>query len=181
MTKSSEKTLPNVIFVLGGAASGKSRYAESIVARFDRAPIYLATAQVFDAEMADKVAQHRLQRGPGWTTIEEPLDIAPALLDAPSDAVVLLDCATLWLTNVLLADQDTDEAAARLLQAIDAIACPIVIVSNEVGGGIVPENAHARRFRNAQGRLNQQLAAHADLVVQVIAGLPRTLKGELPQ
>lgn len=123
------------------------------------------------------MSAHRIQRGPEWLTVEAPLDVVGALKERTPDEVVLLDCATLWLSNVLLAEQDEAAAGADLLTAITDCPAQIVVVSNEVGHGIVPDNALARQFRNAQGRLNQSLAARADLVVNVIAGLPQVLKG----
>lgn len=173
-------SLPRLSLVLGGAASGKSAFAEGLVQGASDLPTYIATSQVFDAEMAAKVAAHRSARGTGWTTIEEPLDIAGALASAPLDAPVLIDCATLWLTNVMLGEHDLEAAEADFLAALAVAEQPVVIVSNETGQGIVPENALARRFRNAQGRLNQKIAARADLVVAVMAGLPLVLKGRLP-
>ncbi len=173
-------SLPRLSLVLGGAASGKSAFAEGLVQGVSEKPTYIATSQVFDAEMQAKVAAHRAARGAGWTTIEEPLDIAGALASAPVDAPVLIDCATLWLTNVMLGEHDLEAAEADFLAALAVAEQPVVIVSNETGQGIVPENALARRFRNAQGRLNQRIAARADLVVAVMAGLPLVLKGNWP-
>ena len=172
--------LPDFSFVLGGAASGKSSFAEALCFQTDRPRVYIATAQAFDDEMRNKISAHRAQRGVDWRTVEAPLDLAAALLTCQSDEIVLLDCATLWLSNILLAEQDPQAAGDALRAALAACPAPIVVVSNEVGHGIVPDNALARQFRNAQGRLNQMLAADADLVVNVIAGLPQVLKGELP-
>lgn len=172
--------LPNLTLILGGAASGKSAFAEGLVLKGETAPLYVATAQVFDEEMAEKVQRHREMRGTGWTTIEEPLDLPGALAQAGSRQPVLIDCATLWLTNVILGEHDVAAYSDELLTAITACKGPVVIVSNEVGQGIVPDNALSRRFRNAQGRLNQQLAGQADAVIAVMAGLPLMLKGDLP-
>ena len=130
--------------------------------------------------MRDRIATHRQDRGDGWDTVDAPLDLASALAAVPADAAVLVDCATLWLTNHMLAEHDLAQETGRLLAALAACAAPVVVVSNEVGWGIVPDNALARRFRDAQGRLNQQMAAQADLVVGVMAGLPFALKGRLP-
>ena len=178
--KVSKLPLPNLSLVLGGAASGKSAFAESLVLQAGEAPAYIATAQVLDDEMAKKVARHQKTRGTGWTTIEEPLDISGALGRLGPRQPVLIDCATLWLTNVILGKHDVDDASDAFLQAVTAFGGSVVVVSNEVGQGIVPDNALSRQFRNAQGRLNQQIAAQADLVVAVMAGLPLTLKGTLP-
>ncbi|MBU2991830.1 bifunctional adenosylcobinamide kinase/adenosylcobinamide-phosphate guanylyltransferase [Octadecabacter sp. 1_MG-2023] len=173
-------SLPDITLVLGGAASGKSGFAESLCFQAGKPKTYIATAQAFDDEMRDKIKTHRLQRGENWLTIEAHLDLGPALSERTPDEIVLLDCATLWLSNVLLADQDLDTAMTALMTALTACHAQIVVVSNEVGNGIVPDNALSRQFRNAQGRLNQRLAAQAGLVVQVIAGLPQVLKGTLP-
>lgn len=136
--------------------------------------------QPFDAEMRGKAAQHQADRGTDWITIEAPLDPGAVLRDTAADKVVLLDCVTLWLTNVMLAERDLEAEIDGLLAALASAACDVTVVSNEVGMGIVPDNALARRFRNAQGRLNQRLAAQADSVITVIAGLPLVLKGSCP-
>lgn len=172
--------LPRLTLVLGGAASGKSDFAENLVLRADLAPVYIATAQVFDDEMAVKVSRHRDMRSERWTTIEEPLNVVGALEQCADDQAVLIDCATLWLTNVILGDRDIAADMADLLDALRDCRAPVVIVSNEVGQGIVPDNALSRSFRNAQGTLNQAIAAEAELVVAVMAGLPLALKGTLP-
>jgi len=168
-----------VTFILGGAASGKSKFAEDLCFKAAKPKSYVATSQVFDDEMKAKVAAHLRQRGTDWTTYEEPLEAAKLLHQLPSNHVCLLDCATMWLTNHLLADHDLAQAQAELLEAVHACPAELVVVSNEVGLGIVPENALARRFREAQGRLNIALAARADTVVQITAGLPLVLKGQL--
>lgn len=173
-------TLPKLTLVLGGAASGKSTFAESLVQQGGDCPTYIATAEVYDDEMAKKVAAHRAMRGSGWQTVEEPVHVAGAIDAARANQPVLIDCATLWLTNLVLGELDVAAHSAALLQAVRRSENPIVIVSNEVGQGIVPDNALSRRFRNAQGRLNQHIAAEADLVVAVMAGLPLALKGTLP-
>lgn len=168
--------------VLGGARSGKSRFAEGLVHADANAaaPHYLATAQAWDAEMAARIAAHRADRdGQGWVTVEAPLDLPAALAFVPPQAPVLIDCLTLWVTNHLLADSDLTAQGAALAAAIARHSGPVVAVSNEVGLGIVPENALARRFRDAAGRLHQDLAAQADRVVLVVAGLPLAIKGTL--
>lgn len=174
-----EKQLPKLTLFIGGAASGKSRMAELMAESLARPRIYVATAQSFDAEMAEKIARHQARRAAGWTTIEAPLDAAQRLRAQPEDAVVLFDCATIWLSNQMLAEADIDAARADLLASLAQCAAPVIAVTNEVGQGIVPENALARRFREAQGRLNIDLAAQADTVVNVVAGLPQVLKGRL--
>ncbi|SDX12042.1 adenosylcobinamide kinase /adenosylcobinamide-phosphate guanylyltransferase [Ruegeria halocynthiae] len=168
---------PNLTFVLGGAASGKSLFAEQLVVSTGKKRIYLATSQVFDDEMRHKIRQHIAQRGDGWATIETPFDLSPELAKLAPDQICLIDCATMWLSNHLLAENDLVKAQSGLLAALRNCKAQIVIVSNEVGQGIVPENALSRRFREAQGRLNIALAAQADRVVQVTAGLPLVLKG----
>lgn len=174
--------LPSVVLVLGGAASGKSRYAEAVAKNLGKARLYIATAQAFDAEMADKIFLHREQRAAdGWRTVEAPLDLAGALSQAEPEAAVLVDCLTMWVSNLLLAERDVDLACDGLLAAMAARGGPTVVVSNEVGQGIVPDNPLARRFRDAQGGLNRRLAAKSDRVVAVMAGLPMALKGPLPE
>jgi adenosylcobinamide kinase/adenosylcobinamide-phosphate guanylyltransferase len=166
--------------VLGGARSGKSAFAENLITATGRRRIYIATAEAWDDEMRDRIARHRQDRGDGWETVDAPLDLSAALAAIPADAAVLVDCATLWLTNHMLAGHDLAAETGQLLASLAACAAPVAVVSNEVGWGIVPDNALARRFRDAQGRLNQLLAAQADLVVGVMAGLPFALKGRLP-
>lgn len=144
-----------------------------------RAPVYIATAQAWDDEMRARIAEHRARRTE-WRTIEAPRDIASALARAGPGDAVLLDCATLWLTNAMLAGEDLAAAQDDLCTALAACPAPVVVVTNEVGLSIVPENALARAFRDVQGRLNQRLAAQAGLAVAVWAGLPLVLKGRLP-
>ncbi len=164
--------------VLGGARSGKSRYAESLITALPPPWIYLATAEARDAEMAERIALHRARRGADWKTVEAPHDLVAALA-ARGEAPLLVDCLTLWLSNLLLADADVDAEIGRLEGALARPAAAVVLVANEVGFGIVPDNALARRFRDLQGRLNQRLAAMADRVVLVVAGLPLVVKGNL--
>lgn len=172
--------LPKLSLILGGASSGKSAFAETLVMAASQPRIYIATAQTFDDEMRQKVQKHLVQRGPDWRTIEAPLDTADVLIGLPAEAVVLLDCATMWLSNQMLAETDLATEQAKLLDTLNACPAHVVVVSNEVGLDVVPENALARRFRDAQGALNQALAKQADLAVLVVAGLPMVLKGELP-
>ena len=167
-------------FVLGGAASGKSAYAENLANSCGLAKVYLASAQAFDAEMQAKINVHISRRDAGWTTVEAPLEVAAALRALNGDQVCLWDCATLWLSNQILAEADLDTAQADVLGALQSCAAEVIVVSNEVGQGVVPEHALGRQFREAQGRFNITLAARADRVVQVIAGLPNVLKGERP-
>ncbi len=166
-------------FVLGGAASGKSAWAEGFLESTGLPMVYLATGQVFDDEVRQRVKIHRARRDQRWTTVEAPLDLGPALAALSPDQTVLIDCATMWLSNHLLDGSDLAQAQSDLITALQSCAAPWIIVSNEVGHGIVPDNKLARQFREAQGRLNIALAAQADLAVQVIAGLPQVLKGKL--
>ena len=172
--------LPKLTFVLGGASSGKSAFAEGLVVATGAPRVYVATSQVYDDEMAAKVRDHVAARGADWHTVEEPLDMAKALEQVQADQVVLLDCASMWLTNHMMAENDLAVKTEALIAALAAGEGRVVVVSNEVGMGIVPDNALARRFRIAQGKLNQKLAEASDLAVFVIAGLPQVLKGGLP-
>ncbi|MFN7223290.1 MAG: bifunctional adenosylcobinamide kinase/adenosylcobinamide-phosphate guanylyltransferase [Paracoccaceae bacterium] len=173
--------MPALTLVIGGARSGKSRIAEQLVTSSGRPRLYIATAQAFDDEMRDRISRHQIDRGPDWTTVEAPLNIAEAFAMCKPEFTVLLDCATLWLTNMLLDGQDLAESCQKLVDTLCSSPAPVVVVSNEVGWGIVPDNALARQFRDAQGRLNQMIAARAGLVVGVMAGLPIMLKGSLPE
>jgi adenosylcobinamide kinase/adenosylcobinamide-phosphate guanylyltransferase len=171
--------LPRLTLVLGGANSGKSALAERLVTETGRSRVYVATAQAFDAEMEAKIAAHRAARDSGWHTVEAPLDVAGALADCGAGDVVLLDCATLWRSNRMLADVPGD-AGDALLAALAGCPAPVVVVSNEVGQGVVPDSALGRAFRGEQGRLNQRLATASGLAVLSVAGLPLVLKGSLP-
>jgi adenosylcobinamide kinase/adenosylcobinamide-phosphate guanylyltransferase len=162
--------------VLGGARSGKSRHAEELIEALPPPWSYLATGQAYDDEMAERIALHRSRRGAGWQTLDAPHDLAAALRDVPPGRPVLVDCLTLWLTNRLLAEADLATESAALVEALRAHGGPVVVVSNETGLGIVPDNALARRFRDAQGRLNQRVAARADTVIFMVAGLPMKVK-----
>jgi adenosylcobinamide kinase/adenosylcobinamide-phosphate guanylyltransferase len=161
--------------VLGGARSGKSRHAEALVMALPPPWTYIATAQAFDDEMRARIAEHRRGREAGWRTVEAPLDLAGPLREAAGPALV--DCLTLWLSNLMLGGHDIAAAEAALDDALAARRAPTVLVSNEVGLGIVPDNALARRFRDDAGRLHQRLAAAADRVVLMVAGLPMIVKG----
>src|SRR6186713_379034 len=174
--------LPRVTLVLGGARSGKSTHAEKLATgSLHGAPphpaVYVATAQAGDVEMATRIVAHRARRGANWTTLEEPLKLDEALASAASHGQpVLVDCLTLWLSNVMLGGGDVDQAADDLVGALEGLAVPVVLVSNEVGLGIVPDTPLGRAFRDAQGRLNMRIAERADRVVLMTAGLPLTLK-----
>jgi len=164
--------------ILGGARSGKSRYAESLIAALPPPWTYIATAEAGDAEMAERIAAHRARRGGSWRTVEALRELAAALKSCRT-APVLVDCLTLWLSNLLLAGADIDAEVAQLEDALSVMRAPVVLVANEVGSGIVPDHALGRRFRDLQGVLNQRIAARADRVVLVVAGLPLALKGTL--
>lgn len=167
-----------IIFVLGGARSGKSRFAEERTRAFAaRERVYVATAECRDEEMESRIVLHRLRRGADWRTIEAPHRLVEALsAEMRDDRVILVDCLTLWLTNRLLADADLDADGDRLAAALGTASGPVVLVSNEVGLSIVPDNALARRFRDEAGRLNQKIAAVAQEAWFVAAGLPLKLK-----
>ena len=160
--------------VIGGARSGKSRTAEALLAG-EASPLYVATAEALDDEMRVRIAQHRAERGGHWRTREAPLELASVLEREGGPALV--DCLTLWLTNLLLGGHDIAEHVARLERVLAARAGPTVLVANEVGLGIVPGDALSRRFRDEAGRLNQRVAALSDRVLFVAAGLPIVLKG----
>jgi len=163
--------------VLGGARSGKSRHAEQLALASALTPVYVATAQPLDGEMTRRIAEHRERRGPAWHTIEEPLDLVGALQNACAPRhVVVVDCLTLWLTNLMVAGHAVETACVNLLQALPGLAGPLVLVSNEVGLGITPDNAMARRFIDHAGRLHQGIAEQADAVVLMTAGLAQRLK-----
>jgi adenosylcobinamide kinase/adenosylcobinamide-phosphate guanylyltransferase len=169
--------LPALTLVLGGARSGKSRYAEELLDRHTGKRTYIATAEIRDAEMAERVKLHRDRRDPDWRLVEEPLALATTLVsETEKGAAVLVDCLTLWLTNVMLAEQDVGGECAALEKSLGQCGGPIIFVANEVGLGIVPDNKLARDFRDHAGRLNQRLAARADHVLFVAAGLPLILK-----
>jgi adenosylcobinamide kinase / adenosylcobinamide-phosphate guanylyltransferase len=167
----------NSLLVLGGARSGKSRYAQARAEALDAELVFIATAQAFDTEMSERIARHRDDRGDRWTTVEAPVELAAAIrAECREDRVLLIDCLTLWTSNLLLAERDIPAATAELVSAIDDAVGPLILVSNEVGLGIVPDNELARRFRDDAGRVNQQVAAAVDEAMFVAAGLPLRLK-----
>lgn len=169
--------LPQLTLILGGARSGKSRHGERLVAESGLAAVYLATAKAGDGEMAARIAVHRARRGTAWRTVEESLDLAAALRrEAAPDSVILVDCLTLWLANLMAAERDVAGETTALISGLDGLAAKVILISNEVGQGIVPDNPLARRFRDAAGRLHQDLAAAADRVDFVTAGLVQRLK-----
>jgi adenosylcobinamide kinase/adenosylcobinamide-phosphate guanylyltransferase len=169
------------LLVLGGARSGKSRYAQARTEEIPGKLAYIATAQALDAEMVDRIARHRADRGTRWHTIEAPFNLTIAIASAARDAdAILVDCLTLWLSNLLMTGIDAEAAGDTLCKTVATCAVPIALVANEVGLGIVPDNALARTFRDVAGRLNQKLAGQVDEVVLVTAGLPLRLKPGFP-
>jgi adenosylcobinamide kinase/adenosylcobinamide-phosphate guanylyltransferase len=170
-----------VTLVLGGARSGKSRYAEGLALRHKGQPTYIATAEVTDEEMRERIDRHRAERGPKWRTIEAPLDLIAALRQADgAKSFTLVECLTVWINNLMYHEKDVAAEVERLSASLVLAKGLIVIVSNETGLGIVPDNALARRFRDEAGRANQAIAQVADEVVFIAAGLPMTLKKPKP-
>lgn len=168
----------STLLVLGGARSGKSRFAQARAEAEEGALVYIATGQAFDTEMAERIERHRADRGPRWRTVEAPLALAGAIAaEARPGQVVLVDCLTLWASHLMLGEQDIEAETKHLAEAIRAARGPLILVSNEVGLGIVPENALARRFRDVAGRINQAVAEIVAEAVFVAAGLPLRLKG----
>ncbi len=165
------------LLVLGGARSGKSRHAQAMAEALEGDLVFIATAQAFDDEMTAKIARHRADRGARWRTVEAPLDLAGTILaEGKVGAVLLVDCLTLWASNLLLSEEDAQPRIAALLSAISASPARIILVSNEVGLGIVPDNALARRFRDLAGEVNQRVAAAVETVDLAVAGLTLRLK-----
>ena len=166
------------LLVLGGARSGKSRFAQSRAEAGGLQPVLVATAAAGDEEMAARIARHRAERDTRWRTVEAPLDLLAALTrESAPERIVVVDCLTLWLSNLMQAGADAETESAALANALPGLAGPAIFVSNEVGLGLVPQTPLGRAFRDAQGRLNQAMAAAATEVVFVAAGLPLTLKG----
>lgn len=163
-------------FILGGARSGKSAHAEKLATALPAPWTYIATAQAFDEEMRERIAIHRERRDERWHNVEAPFDLAGVLETVGEGVPVLVDCLTLWLTNHMLAEHDLDAETRRLERILAAPKGPWFVVSNEVGMGIVPDNALARRFRDEAGRLNQRVAAIADRVVFMVAGIAMQVK-----
>ena len=172
-----EKNIQDLSLVLGGARSGKSSFAEDLVTQSNLSRIYLATAQAYDEEMTARITKHRSDRGGQWTTIEEPLNLLEALQQNSSvDSIILVDCLTLWVSNLMGAGHSVEDAVDQLIEGLQNIRGSIVFVSNEVGQGIVPDNAMAREFRDHTGRLHQRLAEKANSVYFITAGLAQKLK-----
>jgi adenosylcobinamide kinase / adenosylcobinamide-phosphate guanylyltransferase len=169
--------LTKSLLVLGGARSGKSRYAQGLAEVSGRHPVLIATAEPGDAEMAGRIARHAAARDARWALVEEPIALAAAIRrEAREDRIVVVDCVTLWLGNLFLSGLDPSSATQDLARTIGNLQGPVIFVSNEVGGGIVPDNALARAFRDAQGLLNQALGEACEAVVLVSAGIALRLK-----
>jgi adenosylcobinamide kinase / adenosylcobinamide-phosphate guanylyltransferase len=167
-----------IVLVIGGARSGKSAFAEGLAAKSGLSKVYVATGQAFDREMSDRIDLHKARRGPDWENVEDPFDLARVLKNAAGEGrAVLVDCLTLWVTNLMLEQRDVDAEADALLELLPALAGQVIFVSSEVGLGIVPDNYMARAFRDHAGRLHQNIAAIADEVYFVAAGLPLKMKG----
>jgi len=164
------------LLITGGARSGKSSFAEQRVTAFGAPLVYIATSEAFDSEMKDRIALHQARRGPNWQTVHAPLNLPQALRETDGKGACLVDCLTIWLNNLMFAEQETVSAADHLVTAIAARSDPVVLVTNEVGSGIVPENALARRFRDEAGRMNQIIAAAVDEVYVSISGIPVRIK-----
>jgi adenosylcobinamide kinase/adenosylcobinamide-phosphate guanylyltransferase len=165
-----------IILVTGGARSGKSTRAEARARAFPGKPVYVATAEALDAEMRERIAKHRARRGSAWLERETPLELVAALVETDGQGARLVDCLTLWLSNLMHAERDWEKEAMLLAETLDRQNSPVVLVTNEVGLGIVPDNALARRFRDAAGILNQIVARVSDEVEFVVAGLPMRVK-----
>lgn len=170
-----QNNFPKLTLVLGGANSGKSLIAEKLTELAGLPKTYVATAQAFDDEMRAKIDAHKIQRGSSWQTHEETTDIARVL----GGGVTLIDCLTMWISNHMMAQKSPDIDV--LVSALKHHNTPIICVSNEAGMGVVPDNAMARKFRTLQGTVNQSVAASADLVILVVAGIPMVVKGQMPQ
>ena len=162
--------------VLGGARSGKSRHAQTLAMATPPPWVYVATAEALDDEMQERIAKHRSSRCDGWTTIEEPIELARAVVQVPADAALVVDCITLWLSNLMLGAHDIDAAVAQFVASLDGRRAPTIVVSGDVGGGVVPGTGLGRVFRDQAGLINQRLAACAQHVLFMVAGLPMKLK-----
>ncbi len=169
--------MAEITLILGGARSGKSSFAEKQAKATKLNRLYLATAEDFDTEMKHRIKKHQQQRGDGWTTIEEPLDLTRELIDnSDDDSVILVDCLTLWLSNLMGKGADIETEFDSLVASLEKLRGQIIFVSNEVGQGIVPDNALARQFRDHAGRLHQQIAEAADHVYFITAGIAQKIK-----
>lgn len=177
MSADSSSTLPQLTLILGGQRSGKSAYGEGLIGS-DQQAIYLATGQALDEEMTARVALHRKRRGANWTTVEEPLALEAALQEHDQEGrPVLIDSLAMWVCNLLDSDTDVESEIFALVEALKRIKSPVIVVSDEAGLGVIPDNVLGRNFLDQLGAVNQRVASHADRVVFVAAGLPMVLKG----
>jgi adenosylcobinamide kinase / adenosylcobinamide-phosphate guanylyltransferase len=174
--------LKKITLVIGGCKSGKSRQALQLAGKSNSRRIFIATCVPFDAELKERVARHKEERDGTWTTVDVPIHLPEAISAHDTDnTVLLIDCLTLWINNLLMASEDQgfiDEAVEKLMAALSEARCPVILVANEVGAGIVPENRLARLFRDVAGVANQRIAALADEVIYMVAGIPMIIKGE---
>lgn len=172
--------MSNISLILGGARSGKSLYAENLAGKAGKKKIYLATAAIYDDEMQERIDKHRARRDGSWQTIEEPIEIAkiinPPTTNNQQPTVILVDCLTLWLSNLLHLKMDVTQQIELLTKALKTTKSEVILVSSEVGMGIVPENQLARQFRDHAGIMNQHIAEEADKVVLIVAGIPMIIK-----
>jgi adenosylcobinamide kinase / adenosylcobinamide-phosphate guanylyltransferase len=175
----SEMAVNENIFVVGGCRSGKSRHAQELAEKItDIHRVFIATCVPYDEEMKDRVRRHQKDRGSTWTTVDAPVELAEAILKQSQNAqVILADCLTLWMSNLLMESENLESRVEELTVAINKAQCPVIIVSNEVGTGIVPKNALARQYRDAAGFANQKVAACVDKVIWMVAGIPVPVKG----
>ena len=172
---------PKVVLITGGARAGKSRYAERLMNARPARHAVVATAVAGDAEMAERIARHKAERDAGWEVIEQPISIRSAIRNAARpDRIVLVDCLTLWISNLMAEGRDIEIEIQGLVGTLQIAAGPVIIVSNEVGFGVVPDNPLARAFRDNLGRANQAVAAASECAVLMAAGIPIVLKGVLP-
>jgi adenosylcobinamide kinase/adenosylcobinamide-phosphate guanylyltransferase len=162
--------------VLGGARSGKTRHAQILAMATPPPWVYVATAQPLDDEMTERIAAHKAARSDGWSTVEEPIELSRAVIEAPASSPVVVDCITLWVSNMMLAGHDVDDAVAGFIKCLDERSAPTIVVSNEVGAGLVPETPLGRAFRDQAGIVNQHLAVSAHQVLFMVAGLAMPLK-----
>lgn len=178
MNRNRNSTHPQITLVTGGARSGKSRFAQRLAEAKEGTLLYIATAAAFDDEMQARIARHQADRGARWETHEVEVDLPTAIAQAASDTI-LVDCLTIWLSNLMLAGEDIDAWVAALESSLERCGHTVILVTNEVGSGIVPETPLGRAFRDEAGRLNQRIATLADNVSLVVAGLPLWLKQEI--
>lgn len=172
---------PKLALVTGGASSGKTAFAVALAESFGGPSLYIATATARDEEMRKKIEAHQLRRGAGWETLECPTGAAGAIRERRGGETILVDCLTLWLSGLLEAGQNVPEAIEDLVNSSKASPCPVIMVTNELGQGIVPADRQSRVFRDLHGQMNQQVAKSSSLVVNVVSGIPIALKGALPE